>query len=61
MSKRKNLKPRDIDEELDKASGPRDIGNPMPRKLTRPNPGEVRAEKEERQKRIGPEYPGQKE
>ncbi|MBA7494988.1 hypothetical protein ES702_05567 [subsurface metagenome] len=60
MSKRKNLKPRDIDEEIEKNQAPRDI-NPPARKLTNPNPGQKRAEKEEKQKRIGPEYPGQKE
>lgn len=60
MSKRKNLKPSDVEEEIEKGKAPRDV-NPKSRRLTNPNPGKVRAEKEEKQKRIGPEYPGQKE
>ncbi len=60
MANRKNLRPKDVDEELEKLSGPRDVGNPMSQKLRKSNPGEVRAKKE-LEERAKTEYPGTEE
>ena len=59
MANRKNLKPKDIEEELDKVSGPRNL-NPPARYFRKKNRGEVRAKKETEQ-RGKAEYPGTKE
>lgn len=55
----RNLKPKDVDEELGKVSGPRDV-NPMPHNLRKRNRGEERARKE-LEKKDRKEYPGAKE
>lgn len=57
MTNRKNLRPKDVDEELEKVSGPRDV-NPKPRNLKKRNPGEARAKKETEGREGKPEYPG---
>lgn len=59
MANRRNLRPKDVDEELSKESAPRDV-NPMPRNLRKQNRGEDRARKE-LEKKDEPEYPGAKE
>lgn len=61
MANRKNLRPKDVDEELNKSSGPRDVGNPMPQKLRKRNPGEERAKKETEEREGKLEYPGTRE
>lgn len=58
MANRKK-KPKDVDVELDKVSGPRDL-NPPSRYFKKKNQGEARAEKESEQ-RGKTEYPGTKE
>lgn len=60
MANRKNLRPKDVDEELDKVSGPREV-NPMPRRLKKRNPGKERALKEIKEGEGKAEYPGMKE
>ncbi len=55
----RNLKPKDVDEELDKVSGPRNV-NPPPRYFRKKNRGEERAKKE-LEERDKTEYPGTKE
>lgn len=59
MANKKNLKPQDVDEEIEKSLSPRDL-NPMPRYWRKRNPGEERAKKET-EERKQPEYPGSKE
>lgn len=58
MANRKK-KPKDVDEELGKRSGPRDI-NPKSHTLKKRNRGEERANKE-LEERDKTEYPGTKE
>lgn len=55
----RNLKPKDVEEELGKGRAPRNF-NPLPRRWKKRNPGEVRAKKET-EKRDEVEYPGSKE
>lgn len=59
MANRKNLKPKDIEEELGKGLAPRDV-NPKSQSLRKRNQGEERAKKE-LEERDKTEYPGTKE
>lgn len=59
MSNRRNLRPKDIDTEIEKGQAPRDV-NPRSQSLKKRNRGEDRAQKE-LEKKDEPEYPGSKE
>lgn len=55
----RNLRPEDVEEELGKVSGPRDV-NPPARYFRKKNRGEERAKKES-EERDKTEYPGTEE